>query len=281
MIKRKMIILTALVLIMVGALGGLLAWLGGNRPLDVADVKTFAQEITGIAIDSDNVGVEVRSTADTKIKVELMGSAFKNTTYNFDASVEHGLLSITAAKTKQSWFNLVPIDLNIVISLPEKQYHSLQVDGNSGMIQLEGLQIDEIYCNTEISDIALETITAKDITLESGAHIGLSDVTSECLTAKTSASITMEAIEVDSIVVKTGAQITLSTSHIDRNIHLESSHGSIQVRTGQAPENVRFEISTKSTINLLGGRYYNGVDVGDGDNLVRLVAAGSITVEGK
>jgi hypothetical protein len=109
----------------------------------------------------------------------------------------------------------------------------------------------------------------------------LSDVTSDSITAKASASIDMEAVEANSIVAKTDAKITLSTSDIDRNIDLESARGSIQVKTGQAPENVRFDISTKSTINLLGGRYYNGVDVGDGDNLVRLVAAGSITVEEK
>jgi len=278
--KTKGILLVALVLTVIGGLGGWVAFSSADRLIEVSETKTLDQSFSAIAINADHVGVEIRPGKGEITEIELVGQIHKSVSYSLDADIEDGVMTVSADMNDQfSWFNFYPNNLKVVISLPEKHYHSLKSEGNSGMINLEGLQIDEIYCNTKNSSITLGTITSKTVTLESGAHLDLSDVQSDSIIARTSASIDLENVEANSITARTSAKITLSTSHLERHIDLDAGGSSIHVKTEQRPENVRFEVSGKGSINLLGGRYDGGVKAGDGDNLVRLIADGSITVE--
>ncbi len=278
--KTKVIVLVALILAVVGGLGGWVTFSSDDRLIEVSETKTLDQSFSGIAIDADNVGVEIRPAKEEITAIELVGQTHKSVSYSLDAAIEDGVLTVSTDMSDQlSWVNFYPNNLKIVISLPEKQYHSLRAEGNSGMIHLEGLEIDEIYCNTKSSSITLEAITAKAVTLETDAHLGLSDVKSDLIIAQTSASIDLENVEADSLTARTSARITLSTSNLDRHIDLDAGGGSIYIKTERRPENVHFEVSAGGSINLLGGRYDGGVKAGDGDNLVRLIAGGSITVE--
>lgn len=278
--KTKIILLVALILTVVGGLGVLITFSTTDSLIEVSEIKTLDQSFSGMAIDADNVGVELRPGKEEVTAIELVGQTHKSVSYNLDAKIEDGILIVSTDMSDQfSWINLYPNNLKIVISLPEKQYYSLRAEGNSGMIHMEDMQIDEIYCNTKSSSITLETITSKTVTLETGAHVGLSNVKSDSIITKTSASIDLENVEADSIRARTSARITLSTSNLDRHIDLDAGNGSIHIKTEQRPENVRFEVSGGGSINLLGGRYEGSVKAGDGDNLVRLIADGSITVE--
>ncbi len=278
--KTKVVVLIAIVLTVVGALGGAVALTFAERQVEVSESRTLDQSFFGIAIDAENVGVEIRPAKEETTAIKLVGQIHKSVSHNLDAAIEDGVLTVSTAMSEQSsWVNWYTNNLKVVISLPEKRYHSLRVRGDTGMIHLEGLQIDEIHCNAASSSITLDTIASKTVTLESGAHLGLSDVKSNSIMAQTSASIDFENVEADSIIARTSAQITLSTSDIDRHIDMDAGGGSIHIRTERRPENVRFEVSAGGSINLMGARYDGAVKAGDGDNLVRLIANGSITVE--
>src|SRR5690554_6896181 len=230
--KTKVIVLVALILAVVGGLGGWVTFSSDDRLIEVSETKTLDQSFSGIAIDADNVGVEIRPAKEEITAIELVGQTHKSVSYSLDAAIEDGVLTVSTDMSDQlSWVNFYPNNLKIVVSLPEKQYHSLRAEGNSGMIHLEGLEIDEIYCNTKSSSITLETITSKAVTLETDAHLGLSDVKSDLIIAQTSASIDLENVEADSLTARTSARITLSTSNLDRHIDLDAGGGSIYIKT--------------------------------------------------
>lgn len=278
--KTKGILLVAIILTVVGSLGGWIAFSSAGPLIEVSETKTLDQSFSAIQVNGDHVGVEIRPGEEKITEIELGGQIHKSVSYSLDADIEDGVMTVSTDMSHQlSWVNVYPNNLKIVISLPEEQYHSLKVEGNSGMIHLEDLQIDDISCKTKSSSITLETIKSKTVTLNSDARLNLTDIQSDSIIAKTSGSIGLENVEADSITARTSANITLSTSHLDRHIDLDAGGSSIHVKTEQRPENVRFEVSGKGSINLLGGRYDGGVKSGDGDHLMRLIADGSITVE--
>lgn len=303
MSKTKIIALVALALVIVGGLGSWVTYSSASHLMEVKETKILGHNFSNIIINAENVGVQIRPAKEENTAIELVGQVHKSISYSFDATIEDGTLSMSADMSDQlSWVNLYPIHLKIVVSLPEKEYNLLQVEGNHGKIHLEGMQIDEIYCNTRNSDIDLTKITAKNIALKTkNAQIALMDVKSNTITTKTRfAAIGLKNVKADALIAKTrfaaiglenvetdvltarthSAQIVLSTSHIDRQIDLETGSGSILVKTEREPENVSFEVSTGGgDVDLL-GRYVGSVEIGKGDNLVRLVTGnGSIAVE--
>ncbi len=285
--KIKIIVLVAVFLLALGGLGGWITYSSASQLTDVAEAKSLDDSFANVVIHTDKAWLDIRPTEGKTTVIELAGQVHKSASYSFDAKVENGVLTISVNESSGSpWDFMFSAHLSVVISLPEKQYNSLQLEvgGNHGEIHMERLEIDEIHCKTSSSGIALQAITAKNIALEtSSAPIAVTDVNSDTITTKTySAETKLENVEADAIMARAiSGQIILSTSHIDRQIDLETNSGEILVQAEREPENVRFEVATVSgTVNLLEGRYIGGTRIGDGEHTVRLATkSGSIIVE--
>jgi len=280
--KTKVIVLVAIVLLGLGGLGGWIVYSSAGQLIDVAEAKSLDDSFTNVVIHTDKAWLDIRPTEEKTPVIELMGQVHKSASYSFDAKVENDVLTISVNESGGSpWGFMFPTHLSAVISLPEKQYNSLQLEvgGNHGEIHMEGFEIDDIQCKTSSSGIALKEITAKNIALEtSSAPIDLIDVNSETITTKTSSGETeMKNLETDAIMARAmSGQIILSIRDIDRQIDLETTSGEILVQGEREPKNVRFEVVTESgTVNLLDGRYIGGTRIGDGEHTVRLATKSS------
>lgn len=280
--KTKVIILVAVVLLGLGGLGGWIVYSSAGQLIDVAEEKTLDDHFTNIVIYTDKAWLDIRPTEEKTPMVELMGQMHRSASYSFDTKVENDVLTISVNESGGSpWGFMFPTYLTAVISLPEKQYNLLQLEGggNHGEIHMEGLEFDEINCKTSSSGIALKKISAKNIALETGsAPIDLIDVNSDTITTKTvSGGTEMKNVEIDTIMARAvSGEIILAIKDIDRQIDLETTSGEILVQGEREPENVRFEVITESgTVNLLDGRYIGGTRIGDGEHRIRLATKSS------
>lgn len=263
MISIKKLSIFALILLLLGAVGSLFTFSSLNQATAVAEEKIFHNDVTSIKVNAKNVGVEVLPTKEATGKVELYGNKSPNTNYSFSSEVEGETLSIIAENNEQSWINIYPISLMIKIYLPEKQYKSLHVDSDTGLIRVKNVNVKNVRTRTTNGWTDLKSITAVEVDVESN-----------------NGQITFEDVK-GKVAGKTkNGQITFVAKSIDRPIQLETGGGRILIQTEQKPSNVTFDVNTGSgRINILDS-YMGSTVIGDGENLVKLTTgAGSITVE--
>src|SRR5690554_1765541 len=171
--KIKIIVLVAVSLLALGGLGGWITYSSASQLTDVAEAKSLDDSFANVVIHTDKAWLDIRPTEGKTTVIELAGQVHKSASYSFDAKVENGVLTISVNESSGSpWDFMFSAHPSVVISLPEKQYNSLQLEvgGNHGEIHMERLEIDEIHCKTSSSGIALQAITGKNIALETSSE---------------------------------------------------------------------------------------------------------------
>jgi DUF4097 and DUF4098 domain-containing protein YvlB len=264
-INIKKISIIALILLLVGAVGSLLTFRTANKKESVSIEKVINnQSITSIQLDSDNAEVKFIPTNDTVAKVTLTGRGKTGTKQGFSASVNGNTLSIKQKYKQLQFFtfDFITTKLTLKVFLPEKQYNSLKIENNNGLVQLNNMKINNLKATTDNGRIKIKNISANSTYVESNnGQINLDHVDGK-IQGRTD-----------------NGRISLITKDLDHKLNFSTDNGSIMIQTEKEPTNVTFNTHTDNgSINIL-DKYDGNAVIGNGENLIKLSTDnGSITV---
>ncbi|WP_377276497.1 DUF4097 family beta strand repeat-containing protein [Planococcus dechangensis] len=128
----------------------------------------FKEKVTDITIEANNETIEIVSTKDLEVKVELTGSITKEIDKRISVNVKDGQLTVLTAKDEKLYngsFFREP--LGLIIYLPEKRYNSLLVRINQGSVQVGKIEVKKVRMNSGSGNVDLKKIKAKSIIIES------------------------------------------------------------------------------------------------------------------
>lgn len=261
----KKISIIALVLLLIGVAGSLFTYRNANKLVQVSEEKLINdQNITQVQVETDNVGVEIVPTKDKVTKIELSGKRSTETKQIFSANVNGTTLSIKLKDERLKFFSLdfLATSLTLKVYLPEKQYASLLIDSQNGLIQAQQMNITDVKATTNNGRIELKNIVSSTVYVESSnGKISLEHVDGK-LTGKTN-----------------NGKISIISKDLDRPMQLDTNNGSISVQTEKEPTNTTFNVHVDNGhINIL-DKYNSNAVIGKGENVISLITNnGAITV---
>lgn len=261
----KKISMIALVLLLVGAAGSLLTFRSANKEVSVSEEKVIDNKnITAIQLETGNAHVEVAPTKDTTTKIQLSGKGTTETKQIFTANVEGTTLFIKLKEQQLKIFDFFPRSesLTLKVSLPEKQYASMQIDNNNGAVQIQQLNIKDVKAKTDNGSIELKNIPSTIVNIESD-----------------NGKLSLDHVDGTINGQTNNGKISVVTKQLNRPMQLTSDNGNIIIRTEEEPTNVTFNVRVDNGhINIL-DKYTGNAVIGKGDNLIKLATDnGEITV---
>jgi DUF4097 and DUF4098 domain-containing protein YvlB len=252
----KRITIIALIFLVVGAVGSVLTFrINYKEPYDLKE-KVISKSVTTINIQTDNEDVEIIPTNDSKIKIKVFGRKSPDIKQIFSANVEGKTLAIKLKEKQEKIFNFdfFPISFSLKVYVPKKQYESMQINNDNGLVKMGRLNVKNIKASTNNGQIDFNHVNATNVDVHSdnGAIRFFGDVTGK-------------------VVGKTNnGKISLTTPNIDYPIQLESDNGGITIQTDKEPTNVTYNThEDNGSINIF-NKYSNGTVIGNGDNLIKL-----------
>ena len=232
---------------------------GGSNPIAIED-----ESFSNIDVLSDNASIEIIPTTGSITTVEYGGKNEKNTKYNLKADVKGDTLTVKLKKKGWSFlsFGFSFSNMELLITVPEKQYELMTVKNNNGKIKAENMEAVDISFETDNGNIELKNIEADSTHVQSdNGRIILDQVTGK-------------------VIGKTdNGRITLVTDNLDRSIDLTTDNGRIEITSTSEPENVTIDAKTgNGKIDVLGVKNEHTV-FGKGEHLIKLRSDnGRITV---
>ncbi|MFD1739584.1 DUF4097 family beta strand repeat-containing protein [Bacillus salitolerans] len=262
----KVILTIASLLLLLGVVGSLLTLNLVDQSASSIEKMFDSKKITNIEINGSNEEIELVSTNDTEIKVELTGNRTKNLDERLDVKVVGDTLTIQTIEQKKLFnINIFGESLKLTVLLPEKVYEALQVDIDNGSLEATQLTINEIRTDLDNGQIKMGDILAKSVTiLAANGKVYLDHVEGE-IKGKTN-----------------NGSLFLTTSHVDRHIEWAMSNGNISIETEKKPTNTILDIkTTNGKATVFGSSNWDTVS-GNGDHVIKLTATnGKITIENK
>lgn len=261
MIKLKKLAVIALILLVVGVVGGVFTYSSANQKADIKE-EIVKDEFITIEVSSENADVEIIPTDDSVAKVKLVTKGIEDRKFNFTADVEGKTLSVTL---KDEWFfhfGFYPQSHHLIVFLPKKQYKSMEIENGNGRVQVEQMKVDNVQVTLINGEAELTTIAAKTVKVESNnGRIQLNDVYGETKGSTVN------------------GEIYVVTKDLDRPFQLKSTNGKIMIQTEKEPTNARFDVGVvNGDINIL-DKYTGDVTIGKGENLIKLTTVnGEVTV---
>jgi DUF4097 and DUF4098 domain-containing protein YvlB len=262
MINIKKLSVVALVLLVVGIVGGLSTYSSAFQQAEEKKEKIIKDEFSAIEISSDNAEVDIIPTKESVAKIELVTKGVNSRKTNFKTAVEGKTLSVTVKDERGFRFGFFSQSNHLTVFLPKKQYESMKVENGNGEVQVEQMKIDDVRVTLINGEAQLNDLTAKHVKVESSnGKIQLNDVMGEIRGSTVN------------------GEIHVATKALDRPLELESTNGEITVQTEKEPTNTRFDVSVvNGEINIL-DKYNGSATIGKGENLVKLTTVnGEVSV---
>ncbi|WP_217587659.1 DUF4097 family beta strand repeat-containing protein [Lentibacillus saliphilus] len=264
----KWFVVVALIFIVIGGIGSLMTFQSVMADEDATENEQVnVENVTTIDVASVNEQVIVKKIADNaQATVEWTGKVRKGREDRLTVEVSEDTLSV---KMKRERFKLFNFDFNffnnneLIISLPEKAYESLEVKNNNGDISIDHFIVKDVHVDTDNGRIELANLTTNRVHAETdNGKIYMEDVLGEVTGRSRNGSV------------------TLVTADLDRQINLKTNNGRIVVETAQQPTNAMIDAHTDNGRIDIFGEDGRSKLYGDGDNQVKLTTNnGSITVE--
>lgn len=263
--KIKRLSVIALLLVVVGVVGGFLTYSSAPQQTVKTIEKIVHEEFNSVKITSDNAYVDIIPTGDSVAKIEFVTNGANDSKSGFTSKIIGKTLSITV---KDKWervfkFGFYPeSSQHLTIFLPKKQYESMRVENGNGQVQVERLKISDVEVSLINGEVKLNRLTTENIKVDSGnGKIQLKDVAGK--------------IEGSTV----NGEIYLSTKALNQPIQLKSANGELIIQTEKEPTNVRFDVSVANgDINIL-NKYTGSTTIGKGENLIKLTTVnGEVSV---
>ncbi len=259
-IKRLSVI--ALLLVVVGVVGGLLTFKSAIYQDEVINEKIVKEDFTSVEIKSGNVEVDVIPTDQSVAKIEYITNGVDARESTFTTDVKGKTLSVTVENEWKFRFGFHPKSEHLTVFLPKKQYESMEIENGNGQVQIEQMKMKHVQVTLANGEVELTSLTTENIKVEStNGKIQLQDVKGEIKGSTVN------------------GEIYVATKDLSRPIQLESTNGEIKIQTEKEPTNVRFEVDVvNGDINIL-DKYTGSASIGKGENLIKLTTVnGEVSV---
>lgn len=221
---------------------------GGLSFFNAGEFDAVTQEIGStfdqISVDTDITDIMIATADEKQCRIDMSGPGKIQHT----AQVQNGTLVIRSTDTRQWYERLFPFTSifpipKIVVSLPEQEYCSLQVNTNTGNVQIkDGLIFDSVTVNGETADVGCSAdVTDLNIKLTTG-DVVLHDTEAGKAAIETSTG----NIHFDSVTAKGNISVKATTGDITLKDTIAENDLRIQSSTGE----VRFEGCDASDISV-------------------------------
>ena len=225
---KKIALLVAVLLVVLGAALGVGAALLGDLTLEGLDAQELVTETIPITEDFQNISINdsfsdiyfLPSEDDT---CKLVFTRLTDVTYT--AGVEGDTLAITGEDGRK-WYEMIQFgpgwgELEMVVYLPETQYRDLTITSGAGDLNIP---------SNFVFDFALLTTASGDVIFRGGVE--------KALTLQTaSGDILAENVRAESLTVNTSSgTIALNTVTVGGNLNLDSSSGEMDLTAVECGE---------------------------------------------
>ncbi|WP_456275184.1 DUF4097 family beta strand repeat-containing protein [Bacillus sp. AK128] len=284
----KRIVVTALILLLVGILGtAVTAGVTDTFSFDTVGLHEeyeSKEDINKVMVDASSPEINLIPTDQDKIKVILDGKVSEKVLDQYEFEVKESGDTLTISLDLDLYFNIgVAIaDLTLDVHLPEKSYHSIDVNSSSGDITLKGMNADHLVLESSSGDINLQdSSAASSISLEaSSGSIEVIDSTSPQFEANASSGdISFKDVEGDIMVNTSSGEINLDSQEISGDFIAEASSGDVTVNYKEIPSSLAIDFRSSSgegIINLEGVLYEEKAEdliigkIGSGEHIVKI-----------
>lgn len=279
MIKRISII--GLILLVIGIIGTIFtvkSQLSGEETLEekVVDTNDFAN----IDIKTDNAEIIVLPVEDEKARVELLSNVSR---YNFSTEVEGDVLNVQV-KTKRKkliHFDIFSKPLSLTVLVPKKEYESIHVQSNNGLINISDLEGGDIQLETNNGRVHVDNVKGQTLTVDTdNGSVDMKNVDTKLVNVSSNnGRIELEGVQGEIIGKTDNGRISLLTEDLDRPINLRTTNGKIDVNSKNKPTNAMLDLKTHNgKIQVFGSSEWDNI-IGNGENLVKISTDnGSITI---
>ncbi|WP_075620428.1 DUF4097 family beta strand repeat-containing protein [Paenisporosarcina indica] len=260
--KNKTIFLLSLLLVVAG---GILLIFTVSNVFDNKETKKVIEDSSFTKIDvlTNNAAVEIVPTKDSEATVEYSGAS-KKAKFTFDVNVKGETLNVQLKEKRRFLFlfGFHTKDLKLTVSIPEKQYESIQVESDNGRITAENIQADTLKLETDNGQIQVrntETETT-DVDTDNG-------------------QIIFEHVKGEIKGRSDNGRISMTTKSLNQPIDLETDNGSIEIKTDSEPTNATIETKIDNGKVTIFGNDSKRAIYGNGKHLIKLETDnGRITV---
>ncbi|HWO76443.1 MAG TPA: DUF4097 family beta strand repeat-containing protein [Bacillus sp. (in: firmicutes)] len=262
--RIKQISVIALLLLLVGTGGSIITFNFIDNSTDSVEQEMDAKNITNIEISAHNERVELISTNDQAIKVELTGKRTRNLEDRLEVDSYGDTLTIETEEERKLFnINFFGESRELTIYLPAKDYELLQVGIENGSLQASNLNIKEIHTETDNGHVEMDDMTANDVQI----YIN-------------NGKVDLDGVQGNISGESNNGSFSLTTSNLDRNIEWEANNGKIEIETEKEPTNATLDLkTTNGKATVFGNSNWDSV-VGNGDHLIKLTTKnGSISIE--
>ncbi|SFC90636.1 Putative adhesin [Bacillus sp. OV322] len=261
---KKLSILAALLLI-IGIAGALLTYQSGKE-VRISQNKTAADSnYKNVVIDTDNAGVEIQPISSGPAKAVLSGKSSDQKQLDFTIKKEGSTLKIKVKEKQRKFYNFdfSFTSLKLKVYIPQKQYRSLTVHNDNGLIKAKDMKTDSLTLIVNNGYVDLKNIQSKHSSISAdNGRMFLDKVTGDVKAAANNGEIKMIA------------------SDLERNITLDCDNGKVSIKTEKEPRNAAFHVrADNGKINIL-DKYQHDAVLGSGKYKIRLTTNnGSIEVK--
>jgi lia operon protein LiaG len=242
----------ALIVLGLGIIGVLLTfdWKNissfGTAPVSMARTVSAAS-VERLNVETSSMDVRlVRGTSDD-IYVKVEGKASEKFLEDFDLSADESNGTVTIKGEYKSRFtiglNIVMVDM--VIELPERLWEQVEVNSNSGNVEMEGINAKQVNINASSSDIELERLVVQEARLlTNSGKIELEDIEADRLELTANSG----NIDVDQYSVK-ALQFLVKSGNVELkdgsgNVEGEAYSGDIRLEMEKLAGDVKLKACT-------------------------------------
>lgn len=260
----KNLIIIILVLLLVVAGGIMFTFKFSNVFEEKNDKKVVENSFTNIEVLTNNTAVEIVPTKSSSTTVEYSGNTNKKSKYTFDTHVKGETLFVHFKEKRRFFisFGFPSHDLKLTVSIPEKQYESIQVESENGRINVQNIQSKVVMLETDNGQVLLRNVEAKNVNVKTD-----------------NGKVILEHVEGEIKGSTDNGRISLITKNFDQPIELTTDNGSIEINTESMPTNATIDAESDNGKVTIFGNENNHENYGKGKHLIKLrTDNGRITV---
>lgn len=261
--RNKFFVIIVVLLIAVGGIGyavnSLKSFTSKEKEIVIND-----QSFSNIDILTSNATVQIVPTTDEVTTVSYSGKKKRKVKFDFQAKVKGDNLSVVLKEKRRGFMNFGASSrgIELIVSVPEKEYNKIQVETDNGRIKMEALQGKEFILATDNGRIELKNIDAVKLSANTdNGDISFVDVEGEITAGTDNGHITMKALQ------------------LDQTIELKTDNGRIEIQVAEEPTNAVINAKTDNgRIEIFGNRNEH-TTFGKGEHVIKLTTDnGRITV---
>lgn len=282
----KKIIYSALALILVGGIGGLIVFQTTDLfQTSKANAQTKTASVNGVEkvnVEVSSLDVEVKKTSSDQLSAEVKGWGNKQMIQGVKLAInrEGDALYVTAERN-QSFFTFNIGWSKLIIEVPEQQYNQIVVATQSGNLNAQDLNASRLSFSAGSGDITAEnnkSVARFDVKSSSGninlrhneaqdeatiqansGDLNVSDMTAESLSLETtSGNIDVQKFSGALTANANSGDITIRNNKISGSIDAQAGSGNVALRFTEEPESVSVDYrggSGEGTVDLQGFLY--------------------------